>query len=77
VRVPCLARSIALARVLGRRGVACDIRIGVRTNDGQLEAHAWVEHNGQPLNEDESALRTYAPFTEPLGSLPAARLMFR
>lgn len=77
VRVPCLSRSVALARMFTRRGVAVYIRIGVRTTDGRLEAHAWVEWNGRPLLEDEAALKTYAPFSEPIGNLPAARLMFR
>ena len=77
VRVPCLSRSVALARMLSRRGVPSDIRIGVRTSDGRLEAHAWVEVNGRPLLEDESTLRTFVPFTEPLGNLSAARVMFR
>ena len=47
----CLARSLALARLLARRGVATDLKIGVRRETGQLEAHAWVEWQGQTLND--------------------------
>jgi len=69
VPVPCLARSVALARVLARRGAAARIQIGVRTIDGRLEAHAWVEQDGRVINDDEAAVRQYAPFDRPLGDL--------
>jgi hypothetical protein len=61
VRVPCLTRAIALARILGRRGVRTDVRLGVRQIDGRLDAHAWVELDGRALNDDETHVRQYAP----------------
>ena len=68
VPVPCLTRAIALARILGRRGVKTDVRLGVRQIDGRLDAHAWVELNGRPVNDDEAHVRRYAP----LEASPAA-----
>lgn len=47
----CLTRSLVLTRVLRSRGVPCRLRVGVRKQDGRLEAHAWVECDGQPLAE--------------------------
>ena len=44
----CLARSLALTRVLSRRGIPSTLVIGARTDPGFL-AHAWVEHGGAPL----------------------------
>jgi hypothetical protein len=46
----CLARSLALTRLLARRGIATELKIGVRKQD-QFEAHAWVEWRGQIVND--------------------------
>ena len=58
----CLARSLTLARVLGRRGVATEMRIGVLTEGGALQAHAWVEWMGRVLNDHPGNLQRFAPF---------------
>jgi hypothetical protein len=56
-RVPgsrtCLSRSLALWYLLRNQGVATDLRIGVRAGGAPLDAHAWVEHEGRALNDDE------------------------
>jgi Transglutaminase-like superfamily len=65
----CLPRSLALTRVLARRGVASDVRIGVRTKDGKLLAHAWVECMGHALNDDERSLQQFVAFERALGSV--------
>jgi len=44
----CLMRSLVLLRMLARRGVVCDLVIGVRPGE-TFEAHAWIEHEGHPL----------------------------
>ena len=44
----CLARSLALTRMLRARGVAAETKIGVKTDDG-FHAHAWVEVAGVPI----------------------------
>lgn len=39
----CLAQALAAARMLHRRGVPAQLRVGVKQDTpGQLEAHAWV-----------------------------------
>jgi hypothetical protein len=63
----CLTRALALARLLGRRGIVTDLRIGVRTEDGRLEAHAWVESMGRVLNDDHRRLQGYVAFDRILG----------
>jgi Transglutaminase-like superfamily len=68
----CLPRSLALSRVLARRGVATTLRIGVRTVDGELRAHAWVEWHGRPLNDDERSLREFAVFEDLSGNASSA-----
>ena len=44
----CLMRSLVLLRMLARRGVVCQLVIGVRPGE-TLEAHAWIEHDKHPL----------------------------
>jgi hypothetical protein len=44
----CLIRSLVLLRLLARRGIGADLIIGVRADD-HFAAHAWVEHDMQPL----------------------------
>lgn len=77
VPVPCLSRTVALARVMARRGVRTEIRVGVRTIDGRLDAHAWVVLDGRPLNDDEATVGRYAPFARPLGELADVRSLLR
>jgi hypothetical protein len=56
----CLAKSLALAWMLGRRGVAATVRVGVRT-DGGFAAHAWVECDGVPITERRDITDRYTP----------------
>ena len=44
----CLMRSLVLLRMLARRGVVCELVIGVRPGQ-RFKAHAWIEHEGHPL----------------------------
>lgn len=64
--VTCLSRSVLLAWMLSRRGVATQLRIGVRPRDGSLLAHAWLEHEGRPLNDSPAALAGFAVFDSPI-----------
>lgn len=66
-RQRCLTQSLTLARVLGRRGVTTQVQIGVRTEDGTLRAHAWVEYMGRPVNDDARSLEPFMPFDRALG----------
>jgi hypothetical protein len=51
VTVRCLARSMALLWMLRHRGLDADLRIGFKRPEGGLEAHAWVEWQGYPLDD--------------------------
>jgi hypothetical protein len=61
-RSSCLHRSLVLWWLLRRRGLAADLRIGVRRTSGKLEAHAWVEHQGVVLNDGGDVARRFTPF---------------
>jgi hypothetical protein len=46
----CLAQALAGQLLLKRRGISTHVRIGVlKDGDGQLQAHAWLESEGQVL----------------------------
>ena len=70
-RPSCLPRSITLWWLLRRRGIDSALRIGVRTVDGRLHAHAWVELDGLVLNDDQDVGLRFAPFEGV--NLPASR----
>jgi len=58
----CLVRSLALQAMLRRRGVETSLRIGVRKVETALEGHAWLEHDGRPINEVPEVVSTYVLF---------------
>ena len=46
----CLSQALAVQVMLARRGFASRLRVGVaRGGLGQVEGHAWVEHEGRVL----------------------------
>jgi hypothetical protein len=66
----CLSLSLALWWLLARQGIASDLRVGVRKEGKEFEAHAWVECGGVPLNEPELNHQQFAAFDSALVSLP-------
>jgi len=63
-RPRCLVRSLALQRMLRRRGVhTSTLRIGVRWDGGTLAAHAWVELGGQVLGDSPAYVSQFTPTT--------------
>jgi hypothetical protein len=42
------------------------MRVGFRKRDGQIEGHAWIEHNDLPINENIIEARTFVPYEKPV-----------
>ena len=64
----CLPRALVTSRLLAGIGQPGELRIGtVRTGEGRIEAHAWVEHQGLILDPMVEETRRFNPF----GRLPA------
>jgi hypothetical protein len=61
----CLPRALVLCRLLKRRGLQAELRLGVGKPEGQFAAHAWVEHAGRALAEPESNGQLFAALGEP------------
>ncbi len=60
--VKCLARALATQVLLSQQGHTADLYIGVaKVEEKQLEAHAWVESQGQVVIGDLSNLSSFIP----------------
>jgi hypothetical protein len=57
----CLRQALVLQRMLGQQGIATELRFGVQKDSGGLNAHAWLEHKGQPIGEPQSIALRFAP----------------
>lgn len=62
----CLTRSLLLRWLLSRSGANTELRIGVKLDQGKLDAHAWVEAGGVPINDARDVAERFAPFHQPL-----------
>ncbi|HEX5831462.1 MAG TPA: lasso peptide biosynthesis B2 protein, partial [Gemmatimonadaceae bacterium] len=60
----CLSRSLTLLDLMAREGLGGELRIGVRTGDGGIDAHAWVELDGRVLNDGADVDRHFAPLRD-------------
>ena len=49
-RASCLPTALTLQWLLARHGIDSDLRLGVRKAGERIEAHAWLERGGKPLN---------------------------
>jgi Transglutaminase-like superfamily len=58
-RAVCLEQSLALYLLLRRRGVPAELRLGVVPSP--FYAHAWVEVDGAPINEDAETVAKFLP----------------
>lgn len=70
VHPSCLVKSLTMWWLLGRKGITSQLRVGIRKESGNFEAHAWVEREGMALNEPEERHHHYAAFDAALASLP-------
>jgi len=58
----CLEQSLVLHWLLRRQGINARILFGARKEDEQMQAHAWVEVNGESLDEETDGHRQFSPF---------------
>lgn len=59
LRPQCLVRTLLLAALLRRYGVAAELRIGVA--GPEFSAHAWLEVDGAPIREEPDVGIRYRP----------------
>ncbi|HYX24971.1 MAG TPA: lasso peptide biosynthesis B2 protein [Thermoanaerobaculia bacterium] len=61
----CLPQALCLRWLLGRHGIAAELRIGVERRRGEMRAHAWLERDGRPVGEGAGVAQRYAPLGPP------------
>ena len=61
-RAKCLPESLTLWWLLRRQGIESQIRFGARKYAHRMEAHAWVEFEGVPLNDSADVRERFKPF---------------
>lgn len=61
-RPQCLVRSLALWSLLRDQGCPAMLRIGTRLHAGTLRAHAWVELDGQVINDSQYVAEIFQAF---------------
>ncbi|MGI8704726.1 MAG: lasso peptide biosynthesis B2 protein [Sphingomicrobium sp.] len=64
----CLTRAVAAQLLLARAGHLAEIRIGVRKQGFDLDAHAWLDYEGTPLQEDIAQLDSFVTFESAIAS---------
>lgn len=65
-RANCLQRSLVLWWLLYQQRINSNLRIGVSKAENTLLAHAWVEYQGNILNDRPDVGQTYKPFARPV-----------
>jgi len=65
----CLEQSLVLWSLLRHHGFAAELKIGARKEAGRFEAHAWVELDRIPVNDDTDSNRQFVPFDGAIASL--------
>jgi hypothetical protein len=66
----CLEQSLVLWYLLTKQKIPVRFRIGVRKLPQKFEAHAWVEYEGVPLNQNQEIHQHYAAFESEFSDLP-------
>lgn len=62
-RALCLPHSLVLVYLLRRRGLPCELMIGAQISDQEFAAHAWVELDGIPLNDEGGIENSFRAFS--------------
>lgn len=60
ISATCLRQSLLVYWLLRRRGLAPELKIGVRKQGAALDAHAWVELEGRSLDPRQIAHQAFA-----------------
>jgi hypothetical protein len=66
----CLTRSLTLWSLLRDEAIVSQVRVGARQVRSRLSAHAWVEYDGQVLNDDLDIARRFPPLGPSTGADP-------
>ncbi len=57
----CLRQALVLKWLLDRNKIKTNLRIGVKREQDQFNAHAWIEYRHQPVGEPGTVSREFSP----------------
>ncbi len=57
----CLPQALCLRWLLGRHGIAAELRLGVERRRGEVRAHAWLERDGRPVGDEPGVADRWVP----------------
>lgn len=60
----CLAKALAARALLARSGHAATLRVGTAPRGARLDAHAWLEREGEVVMGGGERSARYSPFPE-------------
>jgi Transglutaminase-like superfamily len=67
----CLEQSMVLWWLLKRQQLPAELQLGGRRTNTGFEAHAWVEVEGNVINDHDTVGQDFAPFSSDADSLRA------
>lgn len=62
VNATCLRQALLVYWLLRKRGLAPELKLGVRKHEGVVDAHAWVELEGQSLDPQPLVHKAFEPY---------------
>ena len=62
LRMTCLVQSLSLRWMLGRRGIASELKIGAMKTQAGIHAHAWVEVEEQVIGDAGGTEKGFSAF---------------
>lgn len=62
--INCLAICTACWLLLKQRGIRSDLKFGMRKEGNKLKAHAWLEHEGETIAQDNRFKEKYIAFSQ-------------
>jgi hypothetical protein len=59
IPMTCLIKSLSLQKMLSKRNIPAQIKIGAQKIQGTIYAHAWVEVNRKPIGEADDIAQKF------------------
>ena len=61
-RANCLKKSLITWWLLAKKGIQSELKIGVNKQEGNFNAHAWVEFHGAVVNDAADIEKRFSLF---------------
>lgn len=62
IQMTCLVKSLTLKKMLSKRNISVQIKIGAQKIQNIMYAHAWVEVNSRPIGEADDVAKKFSVF---------------